>query len=112
MTGYGAWNILNNNLELSNRQNSVSYSSNSDGTKKVKVYSYDNTSSQSVFEYEKNFTSILDDFVLYTSTMKCSEGQKGQYVLYGDYNGDNLTDVLLINLENGVAETQFRNNFV
>ncbi|MCO6175240.1 FG-GAP-like repeat-containing protein, partial [Flavobacterium sp. NRK F10] len=106
--GYSSVDYLDENFNLSNKQGTISIQNDIiNGSKKVIVYSYDESIHESVVEYERPFNTISE--INEIGTTICSNDYKQNLRFVGDFNGDKLSDFVSIKITNGIAETQFVN---
>ena len=105
--------FLDDNFTLSNKQG-WSYLKNVVGNDiKIDIHSLDE-SNNAVLEYSKTVNNLINFTITnveinYTNAQYLQYGQRKSLSLYGDFDGDKLTDILLLKLENGIVSTQFIN---
>ena len=106
-----ALNSLDNNSKISSKQNLATLGGGG-ANANIKLYSYNKSSESFDFEYERSFTSINSSFFNssnQTAYGNANNGQQFQSTVSGDFDGNYLTDIVLINIRNGFAYTQFVN---
>ena len=109
----GPFNTLNSNLKLTNKNTfGVWYGGENIGGvwyNLFKIYTYDKLTNKFIVDFEKRVSRIyhpLQDDPTQTWENLRDTGFKQNYTFVGDFNGDKISDMVLVSTQNGSSQTQ------